>query len=105
MIKIMANIRKEIESQLMSGMPAYLRARLGLFAYLRAQTINRIIGEIQNNIHIHHGVGIMIVLISFSFQTKRAHSYYLTPKCNKVSSFTAYDPSTKRKPHYIIITE
>ncbi len=27
MIKIMANIRIEIESQLMSGMPAYLRAR------------------------------------------------------------------------------
>ena len=66
MIKIMANIRKEIESQLMSGMPAYLRARLGLFAYLRAQTINRIIGEIQNKIHIHHGVGIMIVLTSLS---------------------------------------
>ena len=27
MIKIMANIRIEIESQLISGMPAYLRAR------------------------------------------------------------------------------
>ncbi len=27
MIKIMAEIRIEIESQLMSGMPAYLRAR------------------------------------------------------------------------------
>ncbi len=32
-------------------------------------------------------------------------SYYLPPKCDKVTSFTACDPSPERKPHHIVLAD
>ncbi len=61
MIKIMANIRKEIEIQLMSGMPAYIsraRSRViitivwGLSSFKTYRIINVIHGAVHHHLYI-----------------------------------------------------
>ena len=56
MIKIMANIRIEIESQLISGMPAYLRARTRRFLIVQISIHTNVDNIIKSNISLGWGM-------------------------------------------------